>query len=139
MAYWLLKTEPAEYSFEQLLADKRTVWDGIANPLALKYLRAAGKGDHVVIYHTGNERRAVGTAEIVRAAYDNPKVDGHLPVIDVAARERLPQPVDLATMKADAAFEDSQLAKQGRLSFVPLTAAQWARLMALGKKKSRRG
>ena len=138
MSYWLLKTEPTEYSFDQLVEDQRTVWDGIANPLALKYLREAQKGDHLVIYHTGSERRAVGTAVIVRAAYDDPKTGGHHPVIDVAAKERLPQPVDFAAMKADPAFEESALTRQARLSFVPLTDGQWARLMVLGKKKSRR-
>lgn len=139
MAYWLLKTEPSEYSFDRLLDDRHTVWDGIANPVALKHLRTAAAGDRVVIYHTGDERRVVGTAEIVRAAYDDPGQPGHhIPVVDVEARAPLPQPVEFSTIKADPTFEGSPLVRQGRLSFVPLTDAQWARLMALGKKKSRR-
>jgi predicted RNA-binding protein with PUA-like domain len=137
MAYWLLKTEPTVYSFDQLVAERRTVWDGITNPVALKHLRSASAGDRLVIYHTGSERRAVGTAEVVRPAYE--KVDGgggRLPVIDVEAREALPVPVELATIKSDPLFEDSPLTRQGRLSFVPLSDAQWARLMALGKKRA---
>jgi predicted RNA-binding protein with PUA-like domain len=138
MAYWLLKTEPSDYSFDRLVAEKRAVWDGITNPVALKNLRAAASGDRVVIYHTGDERAAVGTAEIVKAAYEPNHHQGggpRLPVIDVEARERLPAPVELSVIKADPLFADSPLNRQGRLSFVPLSDAQWARLMALAKKK----
>ena len=138
MAYVLLKTEPSDYSFDRLVAEKRAVWDGITNPVALKHLRAAANGDRVVIYHTGDERAAVGTAEIVRAAYEPNHHQGggpRLPVIDVEARERLPAPVELSVIKADPLFADSPLTRQGRLSFVPLSDAQWARLMALAKKK----
>jgi predicted RNA-binding protein with PUA-like domain len=132
MPYWLLKTEPSTYSFDDLLRDQKTRWDGITNPAALKHLRSAAAGERVVIYHTGDEKAAVGVAEIVRAAYPDPKNE-KLAVIDVAARERLAAPVTLATLKADKAFADSPLVRQGRLSFVPLTDAQWKRLLALAK------
>jgi predicted RNA-binding protein with PUA-like domain len=136
MAYWLLKTEPTEYSFDQLVRERRTVWDGITNPVALKHLRAAAAGDRVIVYHTGNERAAVGVAEIVRAAYEkNGDSGARLPVVDIEARDRLPSPVTLAAIKADAAFADSPLTRQGRLSFVPLSDKQWARLMALARHK----
>src|SRR4051812_45121843 len=101
MAYWLLKTEPSDYSFDRLLEERRTRWDGVTNPAALKHLRTAAVGDRIVVYHTGNERAAVGTAEVVRAAYELERDGARLPVIDVEARERLPKPVTLGTLKAD--------------------------------------
>jgi predicted RNA-binding protein with PUA-like domain len=132
MNTWLLKTEPSTYSFDDLCRDQTTRWDGITNPVALKHLRAAAVGDRAVIYHTGDEKAAIGLAEIVRAAYPDPKND-KLAVIDLAAGARLRQSVSLATLKTDPAFEDSPLVRQGRLSFVPLTAAQWKRLEALAR------
>ena len=135
MAHWLLKTEPSTYGFDDLARDGRTAWDGITNPVALKNLRSASVGDLAVVYHTGDEKRAVGVCAIVRAAYPNPKTKSEKPdVVDVEARERLAAPVELATLKADPAFADSPLVKQGRLSFVPLTDAQWKRLMALSRR-----
>jgi predicted RNA-binding protein with PUA-like domain len=115
---WLLKTEPSTYSFADLQRDKQTRWDGISNPAALKNLRAAKKGDMVVIYHTGDERQAIGLAEIVKEAYGDP------PVVDIKAKKALPRPMTLAQFKADKLFKDSPLVKQGRLSFVPLTDEQ---------------
>ncbi len=130
MNYWLLKTEPSTYSFDDLVREKRTRWDGITNPAALKQLRAAMKGDLTFIYHTGDEKRAVGTAEIVRTAYDDPK--SGLAVVDLAVRDALAAPVTLATLKLDPLFADSPLVRQGRLSFVPLTAVQAKRILGLG-------
>jgi predicted RNA-binding protein with PUA-like domain len=120
---WLLKTEPSEYSFADLQRDQQTRWDGITNPQALKNMRAAKKGETVVIYHTGGERAAVGLAEIAREGEP----------VEVKAKKPLKKPVDLATFKADKAFQDSPLVKQGRLSFVPLTDAQLARILELGR------
>src|SRR5262245_21749074 len=131
MAYWLLKTEPSTYSFADLQRDKQTRWDGITNPVALKNLRAAAVGDGLVIYHTGEEKAAVGLAEVVRAAYPDPKNE-KLAVVDIRAREALAQPVTLATLKADPKFADSPLVRQGRLSFVPLSDAQYQRITKLG-------
>ena len=132
MAYWLLKTEPSTYSFADLVKAKETRWDGISNPVALRYLRTAAVGDRAVVYHTGDEKAAVGECEIVKAAYPDPK-DAKLFVVDIKAGAALPKPVTLATMKNDPAFKDSPLAKQGRLSFVPLTDAQWERIQKLSK------
>jgi predicted RNA-binding protein with PUA-like domain len=132
MAYWLLKTEPSTYSFADLQRDKQTRWDGISNPVALKYLRSAAVGDRALVYHTGDEKAAVGEAEIVKAAYDDPK-DPKLAVVDIKAGKPLGKPVTLAQLKADKVFADSPLVRQGRLSFVPLTDAQWKRVQELGK------
>src|SRR5690242_5614717 len=97
MNYWLLKTEPSVYSFADLTRDGRTCWDGITNPAALKNLRAAAVGDTAVVYHTGDEKAAVGLAEVVRAAYDDPKNrEDKLPVLDLAARAPLARAVTLA-------------------------------------------
>lgn len=127
MAYWLLKTEPSTYSFDDLLKEKRTRWDGISNPAALRHLRDAKKGDVALIYHTGAEKAAVGTADVLGAAYGEPAV------IDIAAGKRLANPVELKTLKADKLFADSPLVRQGRLSFVPLTDAQYARIVKLSQ------
>jgi predicted RNA-binding protein with PUA-like domain len=120
---WLLKTEPSEYSFADLQRDQQTRWDGITNPQALKNMRAAKKGEVVVIYHTGNVRAAVGLAEIAKEGEP----------VEVKAKKPLKKPVELATFKADKAFRDSPLVKQGRLSFVPLTDGQLARILELGQ------
>jgi predicted RNA-binding protein with PUA-like domain len=130
MAYWLLKTEPSTYSFADLQRDKQTRWDGITNPAALKFLRSASAGDRAVVYHTGDEKSAVGVAEIVKPAYADPKNE-KLSVVDIKARDPLKKPVSLATIKSERVFADSPLVRQGRLSFVPLTDAQWKRLMDL--------
>jgi predicted RNA-binding protein with PUA-like domain len=132
MAYWLLKTEPSTYSFEDLVRDKRTRWDGIANPVALKYLRTAEKGDTALIYHTGGEKAVVGLAEILGPAYadpDNPK----LAIVDIAAGARLVSPVTLTALKSERLFAESPLVRQGRLSFVPISDSQFRRIMALSK------
>jgi predicted RNA-binding protein with PUA-like domain len=130
MAYWLLKTEPSTYSFADLVRDKETRWDGITNPVALKLLRTAAPGDRALVYHTGDEKAVVGEAEIVKAAYVDPK-NPKLAVVDIRAHKALRKPVTLAQMKADPEFADSPLVLQGRLSFVPLTDAQWRRVHEL--------
>jgi predicted RNA-binding protein with PUA-like domain len=132
MAHWLLKTEPSAYHWDQLAAAKQAVWDGVTNPVAQKHLREARRGDQVVLYHTGDERAAVGLAEVVREAYPDPRAGGKLVVIDIAARKRLPVPVGLATLKAHKAFAQSPLVRQGRLSVVPLTDEQWNVITGLG-------
>jgi predicted RNA-binding protein with PUA-like domain len=123
---WLLKTEPGAYSFADLERERRAVWDGVKNPVALRNLSAMKRGERAVVYHTGDEKAAVGVAEIVREAYPDPKVkDERLLVIELQAKRRLSKPVTLAEIKASPLFEDSPLVRQGRLSVVPLTAAQW--------------
>lgn len=133
-AMWLLKTEPSSYSYSDLERDGRTVWDGVKNPAALRNLRAMQPGDRVVIYHTGDEKAAVGFAEVTKAAYRDPK--GKYPalvVVDLKALARLPGPVTLAEMKAHPAFAESPLVRQGRLSVVPLTAVQWKVIEGRGR------
>ena len=127
MSYWLLKTEPTEFSFGDLQKKKHATWDGVANPTALKHIRSMKKGDVAVIYHTGKERRAVGTAEISSGPYGDPVV------FDVIPKATLAQPVTLDVIKETPIFADSPLIKIGRLSVVPLTKGQMDALLALSK------
>jgi predicted RNA-binding protein with PUA-like domain len=132
---WLLKTEPATYSFDDLEREGRACWDGVANPVALRNLRAMKRGDRVLVYHTGGEKAVVGTAEVVREAYPDPKAkDGRQVVVDIEPRGRLARPVTLAEVKAMAELAESPLVRQGRLSVVPITAAQGKAIEARGQK-----
>jgi predicted RNA-binding protein with PUA-like domain len=131
---WLLKTEPGEYSYDDLEREKRGRWDGVTNPVALRNLRAMKAGDRVLVYHTGDEKAAVGLAEVVGEAYPDPKAKvERLVVVDVEPRGRLARPVTLAERKAMAEFAESPLVRQGRLSVVPLTAPQWKAVLARGQ------
>jgi predicted RNA-binding protein with PUA-like domain len=137
-SYWILKTEPSTYSFDRLLKERTTIWDGVSNPLALKHLREMAVGDKVLIYHTGNEKAAVGLAHVTRAAYPDPK-DAKLVVVDLQADRPLPKPVPLAAVKADSAFADLALVRMGRLSVVPVKPDQWKRLMEMAEEPENRG
>lgn len=128
---WLLKTEPGDYSYDDLEREGRARWDGVANPVAQRHLRAMREGDRVFVYHTGSEKAVVGQAVVVRPAYPDPRPgEGRLAVVDLEPRGRLLRPVALAELKALAAFADSPLVRQGRLSVVPLTADQWRLVLA---------
>ncbi len=130
--YWLLKTEPSDYSYADLNRDGRTVWDGVSNNLALKHLRNIKAGDWAFLYHTGKERALVGIAEVISDPYPDPKMsDPKLVVVDVKAREALPQSVSLADVKADSEFSDFLLVRLPRLSVMPVTSLQWNRLLAM--------
>jgi len=118
---YLLKTEPSEYSFTDLERDKATVWDGVSNPVALKNLRAMKAGDRLVIYETGDHKSAVGTATVVSVEASDPKV----PKVKIKVGKAIAKPKTLAEIKARAAFAESPLVRQGRLSVVPLTGAQF--------------
>jgi predicted RNA-binding protein with PUA-like domain len=132
---WLLKTEPGDYSWDELARAGRVPWDGVRNPAALRNLGAMKPGDRVLVYHTGDEKAVVGIAEVVRAAYPDPKYPGgKLVVVDLEARARLARPVTLAEMKALPEFRESPLVRQGRLSVVPITAAQWQVIEARGRE-----
>jgi predicted RNA-binding protein with PUA-like domain len=120
MAY-LLKTEPEAYSFADLERDGETIWDGVTNPAAVKHLREMKVGEKLVIYHTGDERRAVGTASVVSTDVSNPKV----PLIKIKFGKAIKAPHTLAEIKEHAAFANSPLVIQGRLSVVPLTSDQY--------------
>lgn len=132
MAYWILKTEPGTYSVADLARDGTTVWDGVANAQALINLRRMHPGDEALTYHSGAERALVGTARITSAAYADPKLDDpKRVVVDVAMGRMLARPIILAAIKADPAFADLALVRQARLSVVPVSDAQWQRLLAL--------
>lgn len=132
MAYWLLKTEPDVYSYDDLAREGVTVWDGVANTVALKHMRGMAIGDQALIYHTGDERRAVGLAEVSSAPYPDPQQSKpKLVVVDVRAVGPLPASLSLAAIKADPFFADFALVRQGRLSVVPVSAEQWTRLLAM--------
>lgn len=135
MAYWLLKTEPTCYSWQDLKRDKRTVWDGITNALALKHLRTMRKGDLALIYHTGDERSAVGVAQVTSAAYADPKADDEkLAVVDVAYKRPLGRAVSLDEIKSDPSFAGFDLLRNGRLSVVPVPPTMWERIEQLSEE-----
>jgi predicted RNA-binding protein with PUA-like domain len=132
MACFLVKTEPSTYSFADLQREKRTVWDGIRNPVALKHLAAVKKGDTLLVYHTGDEKQVVGLAVAASAAYPDPKLDDPKRlVIDLEAKRPLPRPVTLAQVKADPMLKANDLARLPRLSVIPFTEAQLERLLKL--------
>ena len=118
---YLLKSEPEAYSFTDLERDGETLWDGVTNPVAVKHLREMKPGEKLVIYHTGNERQAVGTATVTSVDTADPKT----PRVKIKAGRPISHPQTLAEIKAHRLFADSPLVKQGRLSVVPLTAAQY--------------
>ena len=118
---YLLKTEPTAYSFADLQRDKSTIWDGVSNPVALRNLRAMKPGDGLVIYETGEHKSAVGTASVVSVDASDPKN----PQVKIKVGKALAKPVTLAEVKANKLFADSPLVRQGRLSVVPLSAAQF--------------
>ena len=117
----LLKTEPEAYSFADLERDKETIWDGVTNPAAVKHLREMKPGEKLVIYHTGDERRAVGTATVLNVDAKDPKT----PLVRIKSGRAVKTPKTLAEIKDHKLFADSPLVKQGRLSVVPLTEQQY--------------
>ena len=122
---YLLKTEPSEYAFADLVKDRETQWDGVANPTAVMYMRAMKAGDRLVIYETGNVKSAVGTATVVSADAKDPKN----PVVKIKAGAALGRMVSLEEIKKEKIFKESPLIKIGRLSVVPLTKEQYAFLV----------
>jgi len=122
---WLLKTEPSDYSFQDLVRDKETTWSGVTNATAVKNIRAMKKGDRIVVYHTGGVRAAVGLATIASAPRPDP-TNPKSAVVDVTAGKALKVSVPLEALKANPLFSSSPLVTIGRLSVVPLTAEQYA-------------
>jgi len=136
MARWLLKTEPDCYAWEQFARDKKTIWDGVSNALALKHIRTMKKGDLVLIYHTGDEKAAIGIGEVASDPYPDPKEqDEKLVVVDVKARKKLAAPVTLAEIKADPAFAGWDLIRNSRLSVVPVPDIMWDRIQLLATEQ----
>ena len=121
MTYYLFKSEPGVYSFDDLVREGETIWDGVTNPAAVKHLREMKPGAKWIFYHTGDERAAVGMGTVVSVDASDPKA----PIVRVKAGKRLKHPKSLQVIKTEKAFKDSPLVKIGRLSVVPLTQEQW--------------
>ena len=135
MAYWLLKTEPTVYSFASLEKDKKTVWDGVTNNLALKYLRSMRKGDLAFIYHTGDEKSLIGIAEVASDPYPDPREkDPRLAVVDIKPKEKLPRALPLSEIKAQTQLKDFELVRLPRLSVMPVSDSIWKLLLEFAKK-----
>ncbi len=133
MNHWLFKSDPETYSFDDLERDKTTTWDGVRNNQALIFLRQMKKGDLVLIYHSGDGKDIVGLAEIIRAAYPDPKLkDPKLVIVDLKFKQRLSRPVTLAQIKADRSFADFHLVRMSRLSVMPVPAPMWKKLLTMG-------
>lgn len=135
MGHLLFKSDPEAYGFDDLERDKKTTWDGVRNPLALKHLRTAKKGDSVFIYHSGEQKAIVGLAEITKEAYLDPKQkDPRLFVVDIKYVKRLKRPVTLAEVKQRKEFADFPLVRMPRLSVMPVTDAQWKSLLKMAEE-----
>ena len=132
MAHWLVKSEPDKYSWEDLVRDGRTAWDGVRNHTAAINLRAMKLSDRAFFYHSNEGKAIVGIVEIVREHYLDPKdASGRFPAVDVAPVEALARVVTLAEIKADAALAGIELVRQSRLSVVPIRDAEWVRIIAM--------
>jgi predicted RNA-binding protein with PUA-like domain len=134
MAQWLVKEEPDHYGYDQLERDRKTIWAGVRNPLAQKHLRTIRKGDRIFYYHTGKEKAVVAIARALGDAYPDPADSaGKSYVVDVAPEKRLARPVTLAAIKADRAFASFPLVRMSRLSVMPVSDAEWARIVDMSK------
>jgi len=134
MAQWLLKEEPDHYGYDRLEDDRKTVWAGVKNPLAQKHLRSIRKGDRILYYHTGKQKAVVAVARAAGDAYPDPQDrSGKMFVVDVVPGTRLPRPVTLAEIKADRAFATFPLVRISRLSVMPVTDAEWARIEKMSR------
>ena len=126
---WLFKEEPANYNFDALVKDKRTVWSGVKNPVAQKHLHAVRRGDRILYYHTGNEKAVVGIAKALTDSYPDPgeTASAHA-VVDVGPVKKLARRVTLAEIKADPVFRACPLVRISRLSVMPITDEEWKRI-----------
>ena len=132
MNRWILKTDSDVYPFDQLERERRTVWDGVSNAVALKHIRSMAPGDLLLIYHSGATKELVGLARVTSAPYPDPKGDDpKLTVVDIEVDRRLPKTVSLARVKADPTFADLALVRVPRLSVIPVPEGQWKRLLAM--------
>lgn len=138
-AHWLVKTEPSTYSWEDLVRDGSTRWDGVRNALARNHLAAMRKGDLAFVYHSGDDKAIVGIAKVERSAFPDPTADDPRWVaVELGAVRALAEPVTLATIKQDAKLKGMMLVKQGRLSVSPVGEKEFERILALGKTKAPR-
>ncbi len=135
MNLWLFKQEPDDFSYADLEAAGKALWDGVANPLALKYLRQINKGDKVYFYHTGKEKAVVGEMLVSGGPVKDPNSENEkLVVVEVVPSKRLKNPVTLLQIKADSSFSDWELVRIPRLSVMPVTLKQWNRIQELSKE-----
>lgn len=133
MNYWLLKTEPGVYGYDDLAREKRTVWDGVTHNWALGFLREMSRGDRTLIYHTGGEKQVVGIAEVVKGPYPDPEADDErIVVVDLKPVRKLAAPVSLARLKKDGRFADFELVRAPRLSVMPVSAERWKLILEMG-------
>jgi predicted RNA-binding protein with PUA-like domain len=138
-AHWLVKTEPSTYSWDDLVRDGSTRWDGVRNALARNHLTAMRKGDLALVYHSGDDKAIVGIAKVERTAFPDPTADDPRWVaVELGAVRALAEPVTLATVKQDAKLKNMMLAKQGRLSVSPVADAEFTHILALAKTKAPR-
>ena len=136
MNYWLVKSEPFKYSFEQLLKDKSTMWDGVRNYAARNNLRAMKKNDRVLFYHSNEGKEVVGIAKVAKEHYQDPTTeDTNWVVVDLAPVEKLKTPVTLEDIKAEPSLKDIQLVRLGRLSVAALTEHEYHKIIAMGGNK----
>jgi predicted RNA-binding protein with PUA-like domain len=134
MAYWLVKSEPAKYSYEQLEKDKQTFWDGVRNYAARNHLKAMKKGDQVLFYHSNEGLEIVGIAKVAKEAYQDPTTEDEAwVVVDLKPYKRIKKPVSLEQVKADKRLKDMALVRLGRLSVQPVTEDEWNVIMELGE------
>jgi predicted RNA-binding protein with PUA-like domain len=139
MAYWLMKTEPEEFSWDDCVkrGAKGEPWTGVRNFTARRHMKEMTKGDRAFFYHTGNEKRIVGVAEAIREAYPDPTDEkGVFVAVDVTAVKAFPKPVTLAEIKAEPRLKDMALVKYSRLSVQPVTAQEWALVCRMGEVKN---
>ena len=137
MKFWLVKQEPEKYSFDDLVRDKKTIWDGVRNYQARNNLREMKAGDQVLFYHSVSEKSVVGIAEVSKEAFDDPTDDtGKWSVVEIKAARKLKKPVTLEMIKADKSLENIALIKQSRLSVMPLTKKEFDKIV--GKNENER-
>ena len=139
MAYWLLKTEPEEFSWDDQVkrGAKGEVWSGVRNFTARRHLKEMKKGEQAFFYHTGDEKQVVGVVEVIREHHPDPTAEAGEPwvVVDTRATKPMPKPVTLAAIKADGQFKDMALVKYGRLSVQPVTPEHWKAICKMGGLK----
>jgi predicted RNA-binding protein with PUA-like domain len=129
---WILKTDSDVYPYDQLERERRAVWDGVSNPVALKHFRSMVPGDPLLIYHSGKTKELVGLARVTSQPYQDPKQkDPKLVVVEIEVDRRLPKTVSLTAIKADPAFADLAVVRQPRLSVIPVPEGQWKKLLAM--------
>lgn len=136
MKYWLMKSEPFKYSWDQLVKDKKTFWDGVRNYAARNNMKEMEKGDQVLYYHSNEGKEIVGIAEVVKTAYQDPTIDDpNWVVVDIKPVKPIPEPVSLAAIKAEASLSEMELVRLSRLSVSKVTAAEFKKILKMGQVK----